>query len=95
MAGLAHALAIAEIDAAIARLQAAKEELSTEENASPWMTIASYAAHAGVHPDTVRKYIMDGMPAADVKKDRTGKVVGTNKTTRIHRVDADAWRSKR
>lgn len=86
----------AELDAMSARLQALKDELlSDEPPASPWCTVAEYADHARVHPETVRIWIRDGMPALDVKKDREGRAIGTKRTTRIDRQVADAWRAAR
>lgn len=90
-----NARAIAEIDAIAARLQALKEELVSEDVSSPWCTQSEYATYARVHTDTVRNWILEGMPATDVRKDGEGKVVGTKKTTRINRQEADAWRASR
>ena len=92
---MSNATAIAEIDAAIARLQHAKDELLSEEVSSPWCTVADYAAHARVHVDTVRKWVVDGMPASDVKRTLGGTITGTKRTTRIDRIKADAWRASR
>lgn len=70
----------AELDALEKDLVEARDEVD-----SPWMTVAQYAAHARVHPDTVRRvWLVQGMPHA-----------GKGKLTRIQRDDADAWRRKR
>ena len=92
---MSNVRAIAEIDAAIARLQAVKEELVTEDVSSPWCRQKEYAAYARVSIETVRNWIMAGMPAADVRKDSNGKIIGTKKSTRIDRIAADAWRASR
>lgn len=93
-----RAARIAEVDAAIARLQALKEDLEKDEPTkaeSPYCTPAEYADWARVHIETVRRWILDGMPALDVKRDGEGRVVGTHKSTRIHREQADEWRRTR
>lgn len=89
------AIIIAELDAIVARVETIKKELLSEDVSSPWCTPAEYAEYARVHPDTVRNYILEGMPATDVKRDGDGKVIGTKKTTRVDRRAADAWRATR
>lgn len=89
---------IAELDATIARLQALKEDLASDEPTaadSPYCTPAEYAEYARVHIETVRRWILDGMPALDVKRDGSGRIIGTRKITRIHREQADEWRKTR
>lgn len=77
-------------------LAEAEREPGGVAGGTPWCTIAEYAAWAGgVHPETVRRWIMDGMPAADTKKGSNGKVTGTRRTSRINRDEADAWRRSR
>lgn len=62
---------------------------------SKWSTPGEYAAFARVNKETVRRWIMEGMPATDTKKDGDGRVIGTKRTTRIDREAADAWRASR
>jgi hypothetical protein len=69
----------AEVDEMIDKLDGAEGD---EVERSPWMTVSEYAAHAGVHPDTVRRsWLAKGMPHA-------------KGPLRIHFIDADAWRKE-
>lgn len=67
----------AEVDEMIEKLDIAEDG---DLEKSPWMTVAEYAKHAGVHPDTVRRsFLAKGMPHA-------------KNPLRIHMLEADAWR---
>lgn len=65
----------AELDALIERV-----DDGDESTPSKWMSVKAYAKHCGVHPDTVRKSMLDkGMPH-------------TTNPIRIDSEEADQWR---
>lgn len=85
----------AELVAMRARIDELLEKIDGDvDEPSVWRTVAEYAKHANVHPETVRRWIVEGMPATDVKREH-GKITGTRRTTRINIDDADQWRLTR
>ena len=77
---------IATLRAELDDLEAAVKDLATVRgDDSPWMTVREYSRWAKVSADTVRRvWFSQGMPH-----------VGEGRLARVHRDEADAWRSAR
>lgn len=70
------------IRARVDEVLVALDEASPTAAPAPWVKVATYAEHASVSVETVRRWVKLGMPHS-----------GMGKLVRIHVERADQWRS--